>query len=89
MRKNSAVYSANSQSGEYQSTNNIVHRQLVSIRTARGLTQQQVIDEIKKLGSNMAVCTLSKIENNRRGVNDRELYLFSRVFDVSIDEFFE
>ncbi|MBE6753007.1 MAG: helix-turn-helix transcriptional regulator [Ruminococcaceae bacterium] len=89
MRKNSAEYSVSPKSGEQQSSNNIVHKQLVSIRTARGLTQQQVIDEIRKLGVSMAVCTLSKIENNRRGVNDRELYIFSKVFDVSIDELFE
>lgn len=88
MRKNTEMHSESNGFGDGQSAINIVHKQLVSIRLERGLTQQQVAHEISKLGGTMAVCTLSKIENNRRGINDRELRYLSIVYGVSIDEFF-
>lgn len=61
---------------------------LLRLRKARKLTQEQVVARLQLLGSSMSRATYSKIETGTRNIKAGDLAALKEVFGVSYDEFF-
>lgn len=85
-RENGADTSRTSDSGA--KSESITARKILELRKSRGLTQAEIISRLAELGSSMNASTLSKIENGHRSITDIDLFLFSKIFGVSVDNFF-
>lgn len=64
-------------------------RNLHTIRTARNMTQMQVVEKMQLLGSTMSRSTYANIEAGRRNIKASDLKALQKVFNVSYDEFFK
>ena len=53
------------------------------------MTQQELAKEVQEIGFNMTLKEISKIETDKRLVQDFELFAFAQVFNISTDEFFK
>lgn len=68
---------------------NIVGLKIKELRDRLDMTQAGLTEELAKNGVLMKVSTLSKVENQHRGVTDIELAALSKVFEIDINSFFE
>lgn len=68
---------------------NIIGTKLKEIRMRNNMTQQELAKEIQEIGFNMTLKEISKIETDKRLVQDFELFAFAQVFNISTDEFFK
>lgn len=68
---------------------NIIGQKIKKERISAGLSQKTLIEKMKPFGCKMNTSTLSKIEQMKRGVNDIEIYQFSKALEIEINEFFE
>lgn len=59
--------------------------EIKDLRTARGLSQTEVIDQMTTLGINWSQTTLSKIENNQRPLRIDEAKNLAVVLDVDLE----
>lgn len=55
------------------------------IRVEKKITQRELVEKLKELGLDVNACTLSKMENQQRGINDIELAALSRALEVPIE----
>lgn len=83
MRKDFMKLNKNS---EYR---NIIGTKLKEIRMRNNMTQQELAKEVQEIGFNMTLKEISKIETDKRLVQDFELFAFAQVFNISTDEFFK
>ena len=83
MRKDFMKLNKNS---EYR---NIIGTKLKEIRMRNNMTQQELAKEVQEIGFNMTFKEISKIETDKRLVQDFELFAFAQVFNISTDEFFK
>ena len=68
---------------------NIIGTKLKAIRMRNNMTQQELAKEVQEIGFNMTLKEISKIETDKRLVQDFELFAFAQVFNISTDEFFK
>lgn len=68
---------------------NIVGLKIKELRDRLDMTQAGLTEELAQNGVLMKVSTLSKVENQHRGVTDIELAALSKVFEIDINSFFE
>lgn len=68
---------------------NIIGTKLKEIRMRNNMTQQELAKEVQEIGFNMTFKEISKIETDKRLVQDFELFAFAQVFNISTDEFFK
>ena len=68
---------------------NIIGTKLKEIRMRTNMTQQELAKEVQEIGFNMTLKEISKIETDKRLVQDFELFAFAQVFNISTDEFFK
>ncbi len=68
---------------------NIIGTKLKEIRMRNNMTQQELAKEVQEIGFNMTLKEISKIETDKRLVQDFELFAFAQVFNISTDEFFK
>ena len=68
---------------------NIIGTKLKDIRMRNNMTQQELAKEVQEIGFNMTLKEISKIETDKRLVQDFELFAFAQVFNISTDEFFK
>ncbi len=67
---------------DYPENSNLIHERLRQYRLERGMSQQTLAEEMRKLHIPMSRQTISRIENNTRYVLDYEVLGFSLVFAV-------
>lgn len=66
-----------------------VGKKLCLIRESRGLTQNQVVEQLALQGISLSRETLSKIENGNRSISAVELNTLCKIFDVEIKSLFD
>jgi len=59
------------------------------LRSARGLTQNQLVEKVQLMGSSMSRETLAQIETGRRNIKASDLKVLKIVLNATYDELFE
>ena len=67
---------------------NVVGKNIRMWRKKRKLSQQTLSNKLELLGVYVCRGSISRIEDGSRTVTDIELFAFSKVLDVSIDNLF-
>ena len=62
-------------------------RELRELRKDSKMSQQELAGKLQLEGIDLTSKEISKIENNKRLVQDFELFAFAKIFGVSADEF--
>ena len=68
---------------------NMIGNNLRRLRTEKGWSQQMLSDKLEMLAIYVCRGSISRIEDKQRTVTDIELYGFSKVLGVSVEELFE
>lgn len=72
---------------KYNEFRNISGIKLKELRKANKMSQQDLAEKLQLEGIDLTSKEISKIENNKRLVQDFELFAFAKIFNVSADEF--
>ena len=72
---------------KYNDFRNVSGNKLKELRKELKMSQQDVARELQLLGIDLTCKEISKIENNKRLVQDFELFALAKIFKVSADEF--
>lgn len=72
---------------KYNEFRNISGNKLKELRKANKMSQQDLAEKLQLEGIDLTSKEISKIENNKRLVQDFELFTFAKIFKVSADEF--
>lgn len=72
---------------KYNNFKNISGIKLKEFRKTAKLSQQDLAEKLQLEGVDLTSKEISKIENNKRLVQDFELFAFAKIFKVSADEF--
>lgn len=72
---------------KYNEFRNISGNKLSELRKANKMSQQELAEKLQLEGIDLTSKEISKIENNKRLVQDFELFAFAKIFEVSADEF--
>lgn len=67
---------------------NVCGREVVRLRTAAGLSQEQFAARCQRAGWDVSRDIIANVEMGRRSVRDDELAWLARVFKVSIEELY-
>lgn len=67
---------------------NAVGGQIRKMRRTVGITQAMLVARCNLIGGEFSRGTLAKIEAQIRGVSDRELFVFAKVFGVTMEDLF-
>ena len=68
---------------------NMIGNNLRRLRTEKGWSQQMLSDKLEMLAIYVCRGSISRIEDKQRTVTDIELYGFSKVLGVPVEELFE
>lgn len=60
-----------------------------NIRIEKNMTQQEVVEQLQLMGSNMSRSTLANIECGRRNIKVSDLKLLKDFFNVDYARFFD
>lgn len=74
---------------KYNEFRNISGSKLSELRKANKMSQQDLAGKLQLEGIDLTAKEISKIENNKRLVQDFELFAFAKIFKVSADVFNE
>lgn len=74
---------------KYNDFRNISGKKLKELRIASKLSQQELAARMQLEGIDLTSKEISKIETNKRLVQDFELFAFAKFFGVSADKFNE
>lgn len=74
---------------KYNEFRNISGNKLSELRKANKMSQQDLAKKLQLEGIDLTCKEISKIENNKRLVQDFELFAFAKIFNVSADVFNE
>lgn len=72
---------------KYNKFRNISGNKLRELRKDSKMSQQELAEKLQLEGIDLTSKEISKIENNKRLVQDFELFVFAKIFGVSADEF--
>lgn len=72
---------------KYNNYKNISGNKLKELRKKAKLSQQDLAEKLQLEGIDLTSKEISKIETNKRLVQDFELFAFAKIFKVSTDEF--
>ena len=72
---------------KYNEFRNISGNKLSELRKVNKMSQQELSEKLQLEGIDFTSKEISKIENNKRLVQDFELFAFAKIFGVSADEF--
>ena len=67
---------------------NIVGRNIERIRKERGIKQKDFIAKIQIMGCDMNPTSYSKLEGQLRSATDKEIYVISKILNVSMEDLF-
>ena len=73
---------------KYNKFRNISGNKLRELRKDSKMSQQELAEKLQLEGIDLTSKEISKIENNKRLVQDFELFAFAKIFGVSADEFY-
>ena len=74
---------------KYNEFRNISDKKLKELRIASKLSQQELAEKMQLDDIDLTSKEISKIETNKRLVQDFELFAFAKIFGVSADVFNE
>lgn len=74
---------------KYNEFRNISDKKLKELRIASKLSQQELAEKMQLEDIDLTSKEISKIETNKRLVQDFELFAFAKIFGVSADVFNE
>lgn len=74
---------------KYNDFRNVSGSKLKELRKKAKLSQQDLAEKLQLEGIDLTSKEISKIETNRRLVQDFELFAFAKIFNVSADIFNE
>lgn len=74
---------------KYNEFRNISDKKLKELRIASKLSQQELAEKMQLDDIDLTSKEISKIETNKRLVQDFELFAFAKIFGVSANEFNE
>lgn len=66
----------------YHSHKNIIAKQLTNAREKKGLSQEQLAEQMQLLGVGIDQQAISRMELDRRTVTDYELMCFCKILEV-------
>lgn len=72
---------------KYNKFRNISGIKLRELRKSIKISQQELAEKLQLEGIDLTSKEISKIENNKRLVQDFELFAFAKIFKVSADVF--
>ena len=72
---------------KYNKYRNISGSKLKELRKNAKMSQQDLAEKLQLEGIDLTSKEISKIETNKRLVQDFELFTFAKIFKVSVDEF--
>lgn len=72
---------------KYNDFRNISGNKLSELRKATKMSQQDLAEKLQLEGIDLTSKEISKIENNKRLVQDFELFAFAKIFKISADAF--
>ena len=72
---------------KYNEFKNISGNKLSELRKANKMSQQDLAEKLQLEGIDLTSKEISKIENNKRLVQDFELFDFAKIFKVYADVF--
>lgn len=72
---------------KYNDFRNISGNKLRELRKKSKMSQQDLAEKLQLEGIDLTSKEISKIEMNKRLVQDFELFAFAKIFKVSADEF--
>ena len=72
---------------KYNKYRNISGNKLKELRKKAKMSQQDLAEKLQLEGIDLTSKEISKIETNKRLVQDFELFAFAKIFKVSSDEF--
>lgn len=67
---------------------NVCGRELIRLRTAKDLSQEQLAVKCQLAGWDVSRDIIANIELRRREVTDEELSILARVLDAPLEEFY-
>lgn len=65
---------------------NLVGKKLLALRQANHLSQRDFAIKLQLMGYDVDKNVITRIETGKRHVTDKELVVFCKIFQVSIDE---
>lgn len=74
---------------KYNDFKNISGKKLKKLRKSAKFSQQDLAEKLQLEGIDLTSKEISKIETNKRLVQDFELFAFAKIFNVSADIFNE
>ena len=72
---------------KYNEIRNISGNKLRELRKNSKMSQQELAEKLQLEGIDLTSKEISKIENNKRLVQDFELFAFAKIFKVPADAF--
>ena len=68
---------------------NLVGRNIERLRKMRGIKQKDFIAQIQIMGCDMNPTSYSKLEGQVRSATDKEIFVISKILNVTMEELFE
>lgn len=68
---------------------NLVGKNIERLRKGKGIKQKDFIAKIQIMGCDMNPTSYSKLEGQVRNATDKELFVISKILEVSMEELFE
>lgn len=66
-----------------------IGRNIQTVRLSRGMTQEQVVQQMQLHGSSISRSTLANIERGSRNIKVSDLKILKEIFNVEYEAFFE
>ncbi|MBE6903646.1 MAG: helix-turn-helix transcriptional regulator [Ruminococcaceae bacterium] len=68
---------------------NLVGKNIERLRKEKGIKQKDFISKMQILGCDINPTSYSKLEGQVRIATDKEIYIISKILNVSVDSLFE
>ena len=68
---------------------NMVGKRVEGLRKQRGIKQKDFIAKIQVAGCDMNPTSYSKLEGQVRSATDKEIYVISKILNVSMEDLFD
>lgn len=70
-------------------TANMVGKNIERIRKEQGIKQKDLIARMQVMGCDINPTSYSKLEGQVRSATDKEIYVISKILDISMEQLFE
>lgn len=70
-------------------TANMVGRNIERLRKQKGIKQKDFIAKMQVMGCDINPTSYSKLEGQVRSATDKEIYVISKILNVSMEKLFE